>query len=205
MIVAAHHTMLAPPALPYDAQVEYIESTGTQYVDTGFTAKTDTTRAEMLIVPTGNTTAGVFGSRNATTANGYSCNAFLISGSTPYFRWDWVAGSSGTRTNCTIGDEYRISITAGSVTVNGVTTTASLYRLQQSYPFYIFTFANASTTPFTPTFSGRVKWFQIYDNDVLVRSFVPVRVGTVGYLFDRVSGQLFGNAGTGAFVIGPDK
>ena len=27
----------------------------------------------------------------------------------------------------------------------------------------------------------------------------------VGYLFDRVSGQLFGNAGTGAFTIGPDK
>lgn len=27
----------------------------------------------------------------------------------------------------------------------------------------------------------------------------------VGYMYDRVSGELFGNAGTGAFVIGPDK
>ena len=34
---------------------------------------------------------------------------------------------------------------------------------------------------------------------------IPVRVGDVGYLYDRVSGQLFGNAGTGAFIIGPDK
>jgi hypothetical protein len=31
-----------------------------------------------------------------------------------------------------------------------------------------------------------------------------VRKGTVGYLYDRVSGKLFGNAGTGDFVLGPD-
>ena len=45
---------------------------------------------------------------------------------------------------------------------------------------------------------------QIWQGTTLVRSFVPVRVGQVGYLFDRVSGQLFGNAGTGDFVLGPD-
>lgn len=43
------------------------------------------------------------------------------------------------------------------------------------------------------------------DNGVLVRDYIPVRVGQTGYLFDNVSKQLFGNAGTGAFVIGPDK
>ena len=51
---------------------------------------------------------------------------------------------------------------------------------------------------------------QIYDKGVsadgtLVRDFIPVRVGDVGYMYDRVSGQLFGNAGTGEFIIGPDK
>ena len=44
---------------------------------------------------------------------------------------------------------------------------------------------------------------QMGDNHV--RDFIPVRVVTVGYMYDRVSGQLFGNAGTGAFIIGPDK
>lgn len=39
----------------------------------------------------------------------------------------------------------------------------------------------------------------------IVRDFIPVRKGTVGYLYDRVSGKLFGNAGTGDFVLGPDK
>ena len=50
----------------------------------------------------------------------------------------------------------------------------------------------------------RVYACRVYTSDVLVRSFVPVRVGQVGYLFDRVSGTLFGNAGTGDFVLGPD-
>lgn len=37
-----------------------------------------------------------------------------------------------------------------------------------------------------------------------VRDFIPVRVGQTGYLYDRVSGQLFGNLGSGDFILGPD-
>ena len=40
---------------------------------------------------------------------------------------------------------------------------------------------------------------------VSIFDFIPVRVGSIGYMYDRVSGQLFGNSGTGAFIIGPDK
>ena len=41
-------------------------------------------------------------------------------------------------------------------------------------------------------------------NDILVRDLIPVRVGNVGYMYDKVSGQLFGNSGTGNFILGPD-
>ena len=47
-------------------------------------------------------------------------------------------------------------------------------------------------------------WEKIRLNDILVFDGIPVRVGTVGYIYDRVSGQLFGNLGTGDFVLGPD-
>ena len=42
-MIAAHQTMLAPQGapLPYDAEVEYLESTGTQYIDTGYILATD--------------------------------------------------------------------------------------------------------------------------------------------------------------------
>jgi hypothetical protein len=34
---------------------------------------------------------------------------------------------------------------------------------------------------------------------------IPVRIGNVGYMYDKVSGQLFENQGTGNFILGPDK
>jgi hypothetical protein len=34
---------------------------------------------------------------------------------------------------------------------------------------------------------------------------VPVKDNGVGYMYDKVSGQLFGNAGTGSFILGNDK
>ena len=43
------------------------------------------------------------------------------------------------------------------------------------------------------------------NSDELAVDLIPVRKGTVGYIYDRVSGQLFGNQGTGDFIIGPDK
>ena len=46
--------------------------------------------------------------------------------------------------------------------------------------------------------------FRATDGGVVITDYVPVRVGQVGYLFDRVSGTLLGNAGTGDFVLGPD-
>jgi hypothetical protein len=38
-----------------------------------------------------------------------------------------------------------------------------------------------------------------------VIDFIPVRIGNVGYMYDKVSGKLFGNTGTGNFILGPDK
>lgn len=52
--------------------------------------------------------------------------------------------------------------------------------------------------------SGRFYACQIWDGQTLVRDFVPCRIGTTGYLYDRVSQTLFGNIGTGDFTLGPD-
>ena len=46
-----------------------------------------------------------------------------------------------------------------------------------------------------------VEYVKIWNNDVLVRDFIPVLFGGNGYFYDRVSGQLFGNSGTGSFVL----
>ena len=51
----------------------------------------------------------------------------------------------------------------------------------------------------------RVKAFSMSDNNETLRDYTPVRVGSVGYFYDKVSKQLFGNSFAGDLVIGPDK
>ena len=47
--------------------------------------------------------------------------------------------------------------------------------------------------------------FESIRNGEKVADIIAVRKDGVGYMYDRVSGQLFGNSGTGDFIIGPDK
>jgi hypothetical protein len=54
-------------------------------------------------------------------------------------------------------------------------------------------------------FKGRCYYFKLWDGNTLLLDCIPVRVGNVGYMYDKVSGKLFGNAGTGKFILGPDK
>lgn len=46
---------------------------------------------------------------------------------------------------------------------------------------------------------------KIYKNGVLIRDFVPCRDGQTPYMYDRVSGNLFGNSGSGSLILGNDK
>ena len=56
----------------------------------------------------------------------------------------------------------------------------------------------------TRMFRGKIYYARLYNNNNLIMNLIPVRKGTVGYMYDKVSGQLFGNAGTGNFILGPD-
>lgn len=51
---------------------------------------------------------------------------------------------------------------------------------------------------------GRMYAMQIFDNDILIRDFIPVQnafTGEIG-LWDEVTGSFFGNCGTGVFLMG---
>ena len=50
----------------------------------------------------------------------------------------------------------------------------------------------------------KIYYFQIYDNDTLVRDFVPVLdYNGVPCMFDKVTETFFYNQGTGDFIAGP--
>ena len=53
---------------------------------------------------------------------------------------------------------------------------------------------------------AKVYGFKIWNTTgTLLRDMIPVRKDGVGYMYDKVTNQLYGNSGSGAFVLGPDK
>jgi len=204
-VIAAHQTMLAPPALPYDAEVEYLESTGTQYVDTGVNADGSILSAEIDVdCPSTGQFAGAIrqDSSSAWTrmhfgvASGYDT---IYIGSRPtngstWFRTSQISGRRVFRYDAENQTGAIGSFTDALVPVAPTNTTISFWLFGRHGLNIANSFASA-----------KIYAAKLWQSGTLVRSFVPVRVGSTGYLYDRVSGTLFGNAGTGAFTIGPDK
>lgn len=56
----------------------------------------------------------------------------------------------------------------------------------------------------TTNIGCRIYSFKVRNASTLLCDLFPVRIGQVGYMYDAVSGKLFGNIGTGNFVLGPD-
>jgi hypothetical protein len=91
---------------------------------------------------------------------------------------------------------YEIETNGREVTFNGVTKTG---RVASS------SLNTAKMQMMSDAFKGRCYYFKLRDGNTLLLDCIPVRVGNVGYMFDKVSGKLFGNAGTGNLILGPDK
>lgn len=178
----------------YDAEVEWIESDGVgAYIDTGITIASDISFTTKFSKASSSTSAYILGALQGSQIL-LSCGIqFQIGGGR-------TASVSVDQSAHTVSGSYD-----GAMTIDGV-----------SYPF--------TTQPSTTAISGRTMYvgcrnlrgvtdgfaaFKMYSlvinqADVLVRDFIPVRYRGVGYLYDRVSGRLFGNQGSGEFVIGAD-
>ena len=208
MLIAARNAFMAGKRLPYDAEIEYLESTGTQWIDSGvplkFPISADITLA--MVSPYGTLDAlPVFGLRYGGGSLG-SKFAIWFNKSQRKFALNYGTYDSG----------YKDPVVQSEQVVNLRTDGAKLYlngSLIADGGTVITTDAPNTLTLFQmrdiSNVAARgqcVRYYscKIYSNGFLVRDFIPVRVGTTGYLYDRVSGKLFGNAGTGDFVLGPD-
>lgn len=195
-------------SLPYDAELDYLILTGPQYINCGFKANTSTTKLKIRIIPTDlSKTQGVFGSRNATSPGVASCNCFILSGT---IRPDWASATSpGNAASTTISiikdSQYDIEITRGYFKIND---SEFFYEnsdsVNQSGDFLIGNFSNP-TYPFSQGFVGKIGKAMVYENGIPIRDYSPVRVGQVGYFYDKVSDRLFEDKSGVGFILGPDK
>lgn len=179
-------------------QVEYIESTGTQYLDTGFIPNQDT----KVIVDyqyTAITDAFLFGSRTSSTSNAYAVN--VGSSATKAFT---SYGKTGNVTYANPDTKRHVIIKDKNLFyVDGVLKlTQAAQNFTAPGSLEIFAAYNGSTKGYLPS-KARIFSFKIYDNGTLVRDFVPCyrKNDGVAGMYDLVNNTFYSSVGTKDFVV----
>lgn len=190
----------APVPLPYDAEVEYLETDGVAYINTGIVPANITPILETrTYLPTSSSSKYVVGS------DGSGNTRFSIgrlSSSRIEFRIGSYKNVSGKA-----ADWYVIKLNGsnGQASLNGVVQWTSGTLAFHTMPILLFTSYGASAPRNSFIAGMKISYCKIWDNETLVADYIPVRVGQVGYFYDRVTRALKGNAAeSGAFVLGAD-
>lgn len=192
---------------PYDAEIEYLQTSGKQCVDTLVPANsTNEFEVDYEVIPstvsidstgivsyrvgsTSGTSRGIWAHNNkvALNLNGYDSG--------------WKTLNNG---------RHLVQLIGSALYVDGTIVASS--NTDRSYDYSPETngLLKGRRSDSANGWDGRaavhMKLYgcKIYNQGALARDFIPVRVGEVGYLYDKVSGQLFANASTTPFILGND-
>lgn len=192
--------------LPYTAEVQYLQSSGTQYFDTGY-AFTDGYTFELDFDGI-ESTKSVIGARDNNVRTsvlyysgtyGFAVNIAGFTAQTTPFKLSPVVPTSRMTFKMTVKSGK------GSIWIDG---TAKYTNKAFSGPYVSgVTMALFATKygdgDFREITASKVYSLKMWQGGALVRDYQPVRVGTTGELFDRVTGAFAARVGT--FSIGPDK
>lgn len=197
---------------PYYVELEYLEATGTQYIDTGLYG---TTQSQVDIV-FGMTSAessaayngAVFGGRTSQTSNTFTM--FKLASATPqYFRFDYNGQRQAANANQITWNntsKYRFEYDSTKCLTTNITTGES-HSENLVPPSSITTSTiclfcvNTSGTKGT-YFSGRIYRYWYTDGTNSIDLIPVLDWNYVPCMYDRVTDQLFYNAGTGNFIAG---
>jgi hypothetical protein len=183
--------------------VEYLESTGTQWIDTGVSAPNGyIVKIQLMGVQKGR--FAVFGSHN--TSAPYGRNDILISNSGNLFE---IGADQVIVTSAQYSIDTKYNVIYSSIK-NNVYFSIEEPRYYERYDNATYLSANNlylfhinKYDSFKP-FIGRVYSCQIYVDAVLVRDLIPV-IDSDGIpcMYDKVEHKFYYNAGTGDFIAGP--
>lgn len=200
-------------ALPYDAEVEWLESSGTQWINTGIFCPR--CKLQCGIIPHLSTyirfVAASARANSLADSSGRSYLLYLVQ--RKFYRssstsWGIIDGTP----TLSVGTEYDVSVESTDTAYNiqcGEYNLNANYLVKPIAPIILFADVYDYTTggvynDGAPS-KGRMTYVRIFDlSDNLLWDGIPVRVGDVGYMYDRVSKKLFANGGADPFVIGND-
>lgn len=189
---------VAGPLLPDGyTQLEYIQSSGSQYINTGFKPNQDTKISITVDFPLSGT-SWLYGGR---TSAGSNSLGFLCEGGNHY-RFDYASSINELATKPT--GKFTIDSDKNKCYINGELVLTATYTTFTS-PVNMYIFNNNNNGSLSGGSSAKLYNCSIYDNGVLIRNFIPCKnaSGTVG-LYDSVNNQFYQNAGTGTFIAGSE-
>lgn len=187
--------------IPSDlVELEYIESTGTQYIDTGYKPNQDTRISTTADFPSsGAAWRWLYGGRASANSNSLG---FLRTDGNAY-RFDY-ANSINTLTTKLTG-KFTIDSNKNKCYINNeLVFTATYTTFASPVNIYIFNCNDNGSLRSTGT-SAKLYSCKIYDNGTLIRDFVPAKRISDNKcgLWDKVTKAFYPNAGTGDFTGGP--
>ena len=175
--------------------LEYIQSTGTQHLDTLYKPNNHT---RVVIdfrstFSTANSPKGLLGSRNSSDVGMF---AFLYSN-----RIDPNYNGVGKSVTVDSLQRHVYDFNQNSFSVDGAAVSFDAGVFSPGYNLILLSIQNYGTIDNRKA-EGYLYSCQIYDNGTLVRDFIPAKdeFGNAG-LYDKVEGKFYYNAGTGSFGI----
>lgn len=177
-------------------EVEYLESTGTQHINTEVKTK-QSLKIECIF--SGNQVSTLlFGARKTASLDGlawgFNNTGYAFSG------FGGSTQQNNTTVNTVDGKKHTVVLSNEVYTIDDVNQSLpNRGTFSDFYDIYLFTWNNANVVD-TRKFKGKVYNFKIYDNNVLIRDMIPVLdKNNIACMYDTVSKQTFYNQGTGEF------
>ena len=181
-------------------ELDYIETTGTQYIDTEFVPNQDSRAVlELMYIKSSD---GAYGSRDTTSSDGFSMR---VNSS----RWQPQYNDNMRTITDPLPDNewHSIDHNKNVWSLDGVVKWTATYEEFTAPHSFVLGGIMANKSGVKTFYEGycRYKSCQLYDNGVLIRDFVPCLApdGKAG-MYDVLNAEFYGNAGTGAFVAGEE-
>lgn len=193
-------------------QVEYLESTGTQYININYPYDSTNTTYKvncMFQMTTVNSPyQAVYGAYTSEQHNSFRLLRFNNDSSLLITTNGKAGGNNNSQNVGSIFNVFTINHTYDSYTINNLTTNSSWTNNSPAHgggsdtnsQFYLF-----SQTPTGCLASERIHYFKLYTGTTLVRNFIPCYRKLDGKpgMYDTVNGVFYTNAGSGEFILGP--
>lgn len=198
-------------------QVEYLQSSGVEYIDTGIgvgsndivecTWENVFQNGSIVKVSTENKGWGGSLSNSGINFYGFNGGGREHNGYISFWlgtHFDTTISSADTE-----GRKFtdRLTVDGSTTYIKMLENDTELYnatynRSTYTNPRSVYLFKDNSDDPYPGV--KKIYSYIHTKNGSIVRNYIPIRIGTVGYMLDIANWRIYGNQGTGAFTYGND-